>query len=256
MDVKQLAGRSHTVGRINIASELIIVIQAPIAPIVRPELFQVVDISAFDVKNFTEQTLLCHIQRGQLEKVVHTVLQLYTVFTGLFCRIDQCPDFIKRHGSRHFDSYMFAVLHRIDTHFGMMFPVCYDINNVDIVPFTQLLPGILRVRIGSSFRQVGVGERLLCSFHQFGTQITKGIDLNTGNMRPAFNGADSAHTQTDESNANCFHFRDSQPYHILLSGRPFRSFHFNRSINFPFFGLCRGIATDKAGKEQYRYANE
>ena len=88
VNVQQLASRAQTVSGINIATELAVVIQTPVVPVIRPELFQIMYVRTFYVKHFTEKTFLNHIQSGQFEEIVNTIFKLHAVLAGLFGSID------------------------------------------------------------------------------------------------------------------------------------------------------------------------
>ena len=88
VNVQQLAGRAKAVSGINVTTEFIVIIQAPVIPIFTPELFEVMNIRTFYVQYFTEQSLLSHVQCSQFEEVIYTVFQLHTVLASLFRSID------------------------------------------------------------------------------------------------------------------------------------------------------------------------
>jgi len=82
VNVEQLASRAHAVSSVYIATVVLVVIHTPVVPIVRPEVFKVVDVSTFCVQHFTEYTLLSHVQGSQFKEVVYTVFKLHTVFAS------------------------------------------------------------------------------------------------------------------------------------------------------------------------------
>lgn len=86
------------------------------------------NIRAFYMQNFTKDPLLRHIQRSQFKEIVHAVFKLHAMFAGSFGRVDQVPDLLHRHGSRHFYCHMLAVLHRVYAHFRMVFPISRNVH--------------------------------------------------------------------------------------------------------------------------------
>lgn len=132
------------------------------------------------MEDVTEQSLLGHVQGGQFKEVVHTVFKLHAMLAGLFGRIDERPDFIQCHGGGHFDGHVLAVLHGIDTHFGMVLPVGHNIYDVNIIAVTKLFSGIFGIGVSFCLGQSGFHQCVLCAFHQFGTQVADCLDLYTG----------------------------------------------------------------------------
>ena len=111
------------------------------------------NISPFYMKHFTHNTLLYHIQSSQFKEVIDTIFKLHTMLASFFRSIDQFPYFIKSHSCRNLNRYMFAMFHRIHSHFSMMFPIRDNIHKVDIIPFTKFFPCIFLSTIRSSFGQ-------------------------------------------------------------------------------------------------------
>ncbi len=59
------------------------------------------DVGPFTMDNFTEHSLLCHVEGGYLEKVVIAVFKLHTMSAGLLRSVHQLPAFIDRECSRY-----------------------------------------------------------------------------------------------------------------------------------------------------------
>ena len=167
------------------------------------------NISALNVQNLAENSLLCHVQCCQFKEIIYTVFQLHTVFAGSFGSIYQTPNLLQCHGSGNFDSYVFAMFHSIHSHFRMVFPVSSHIHKVNIIPFTQLFPGVLITVIGHSLRQTGFLENVLGFFHTFLTYITQSLDLDTRNMCKTDNSSRTTHPQSDKSHAYRVHLGSS-----------------------------------------------
>ena len=158
VNIKQLCCRPHTVCSIHITTELLVVLQAPVPLVRTPVIPQIMDVGSFCMKNLSEEALLCHIQGGEFKEVIDTVLQLHGMLLCFLGGIDDRPDLIERHGCRHLAGHMLALFHRIDHHGGMAFPVGGDIDQIDIVTFNQLLPGIVTSAVCSRARQTGLVE--------------------------------------------------------------------------------------------------
>ena len=67
--------------RIYISPVIHIVIQTPVVPVLTPELLKVVDIRTLDMKDFSKDSLLRHIESCKFEEVIYTVLKLHTMFS-------------------------------------------------------------------------------------------------------------------------------------------------------------------------------
>ena len=98
------------------------------------------NICPFRVHNFTEKSLACHIQGHEFEKVIAAILKHHAVPPGLFRCFHKLPALIKRCCGRHFNGSVFALLHGINSHGGMPFPGCGDVDQVNVFAFTHLLP--------------------------------------------------------------------------------------------------------------------
>ena len=246
MNVEQLASRAHTVSGIYIATMILIVIHTPVVPVVWPEVFEVVDVSTFCVKHFTEYALLSHVQCSQFEEVIYTVFKLHTVFTSFFRGIDQRPDFVHGHCRRNFDGNVLAVFHGVDSHLCVMFPVSRDVNEVDIVTFAKFFPGIFATGVRSCFRQACLGQDFLCTG---GDKVAKGYDLCSGDVSEAFYCTRSTHTQANESDTYHVEFRSSQSDYVFLSGGTYRHWSLDRldGLCYCTRGASKQCKSDKQG---------
>ena len=122
--------------RIHISPMIPIIIQTPIIPIQRPKFFKIMDISTFYMENISKNSLLGHIQCRKLEKVINAIFQLNTMLSCLFRSINNIPYLFHIHSCRYFYSSMFSLLHRIDRHRSMMFPIGCNIHQINIIPLT------------------------------------------------------------------------------------------------------------------------
>ena len=144
MEIEDLSGGAHAVGRVDIATVLDIVVHAPVSLVVGPELLQIVDIATLGIEDVTEETLILHIKGGHLEEVVDAILQHHAVLAGPLGGVDEGPDVVQREGSRHFDSDVLALLHSVLRHLDVGLPIGHNVDQVDIGALDELLPRIVR----------------------------------------------------------------------------------------------------------------
>ena len=104
---------------------------------------QVVQVRAFGVYDFAEQSLLRHVQHAQLELVVAAVLEHYAVTLCLFGSVDESPAVCHGCGCRNLCSYMFALLHCIYCNIGMACPVGTYIHKVNVGLTAQGFPSVV-----------------------------------------------------------------------------------------------------------------
>lgn len=236
VDVEQLAGRAHAMCRVNVAAELFIEGHPPVVPIIRPELFEVVDISTLYSEDFPEQTVLRHIQSRHLEEVVNTVFKLHAMFACSFGSIDKCPYFIEIHCGRNFYGDMLSVLHRIYGHFGMMLPVRTDVYQVYVLAVAKLFPGIFGSGIGRDIRKTSITHNLLCPFHHFRPDIAQGGYPGARHVNIPLYCTYSPHSETDETDSHSIDRLGGETYDIFLAGRPFRDDSINGPVDFSAAG--------------------
>ena len=128
VDVKHLTIRAYTVGGIDITTELCVIVQSPVVPIVTPEVIEVMKIGSLYMYYLSEELLLSHVKGGHLKEIIDTVLQHHAMLTSALRSIDELPDLFEIHSGRHLYGYMLAVLHCIESDGHMMNPVGSDIN--------------------------------------------------------------------------------------------------------------------------------
>ena len=90
---------------------------------------------------------------------------------------DQLPAFVECNGCRNFSSHVLLVVHSVYSHRRMPFPWSTDIDEVDIISFTQSFPCFFAPRIFCSRRPLHAGYCLLRCLHLVGIFIGNGNDL-------------------------------------------------------------------------------
>src|SRR5690554_361575 len=161
VDVKHLAGGSHAVRGVDVAPVFLVVLHAPVAFVLFPEIFQHVDIGTLGIEDLSKYSLLGHVECGQFKEVVHAVFELHAVLLGAFGRIDDVPDLLQRHGGGNFAGSVLPLLHGIDQHRGVMYPVGRDIYQIDILPLAEFLPGLFAAAVCCGAGKTGLLEYLL-----------------------------------------------------------------------------------------------
>ena len=190
------------------------------------------NISSLCPDNFTEDSLLRHVQRIHLKPVVTTILQNHAMLAHLLAQVYQLPAFFQVHSRRHFDSHVLPVLQRTLRNGEMVQPIGCNIYQVDIIPLAQFFIPLL-AGIDSCFRQRSFPQQFLTCLGTLFLVIAQSHNLSARNIRKTFHGTRTAHAQTDKADTHCFHFRQSQSQYTLLTGRTFGCFHHNCSL-FPF----------------------
>jgi len=104
VNVQSLCNRAKAVSSVNVTTMFHVVAQTPsqfvfftVLPVVRPEVIQVVDVSTLSAENFTEYSVLSHVQCVHFKPVIAAVFQNHTVFTSLFRQVDQFPALFQIH---------------------------------------------------------------------------------------------------------------------------------------------------------------
>ena len=200
MDIQSLTYGAKAVCCVHITTILLVEVQAPVVVVVIPEIREVVDVSTLGVKNLAEQTLLCHIEAGELEKVVNAVLKHHTVTACAFRCVNQLPALLQRCCCGHLDSNVLAVLHSIYSDRCVVNPVGSDVDKVDIIALAELLVS-LRTYITLCFGKISLFENCLALVNIALLQVTQALNLNTLKVSETLYGTRSAHTQAHESYA-------------------------------------------------------
>jgi hypothetical protein len=124
-----------------------------------------VQIAGFAVRHFAEHALTDHVQNQHLDLAVAAVLQHDAVLPGPFGRIDQVPALIERNRCGHLDSRVMSGIHRRHGHRHMPLPGCDHVDDIDVVPLTEILEivfaGGVTSRFGLPFPSHGPGRQRL-----------------------------------------------------------------------------------------------
>ena len=237
VDVEHLSDGAEAVSGIDVATELLVIVQAPaqlvlvvLLPVVVPELRQFVAIGTLCVDDLTEETLLCHVERVQLEEVVAAVLQNHAVQALLLGEVDELPDFVHVHGRRHLDGHVLTVLQCLLGHQEVVYPVGGDVDHVDVGALAEFLIAILAI-VDVSWRHGSLLQVAVATLGAFLHMVAERLDFDAGNVGPALHGARSAHAQTDECHAHHVHLRCHQSQCGLLSGRHGRHIRHDGSVH-------------------------
>ena len=207
------------------------------------------DICALGVQDFAEEALLRHIEGIHFEEVIHAVFEHHAVTARALRGIDEVPDFVEGHCSRHLDSHMLAMLHGIEGHGGMGLPVGGDVDQVDIVAFYELAP--YRVVTGI---YVGPGsacglEVSLYATHVGSVDVAQGHDLGAGYVCEAVHGTRSAHAQADKAHAHGVERFGGIGHHVFLAGRTGRYFCCDRPAQGSVVSRTTGDNTQQADEQ-------
>ena len=216
VDVEQLAGGTEAVRGVDVAAVIPVEFQTPAVLIVVPESVEVVDIRTFDMENVPEQSLPGHVERRQLEEVVNAVFEHHAVPLRLLGGVHQLPALFERRGGGNFDSDVLAVLHGVNGHRDVQLPRGHDVHQVDVVTLAKLFPALLaavRSRLGKS----AAHENRLRAVHALGIKVAQGFDLDAVEVREAFHGPGTAHTQPDEAHTDRLHRRGFESQHRFLA---------------------------------------
>ena len=147
--VQHPASRAKAVCGIDIPTMLLVELQAPVAFVVLPEGLKIMDVSPLGTEYFAEEPLLCHVERSELEEVIHAVLKHHAVTLGALCGIDYIPGFLETGDSRHFAGDVLSLLHSIDHHRSVTSPVGRDVDEVDVGAVAERLPCFFAPRVDS-----------------------------------------------------------------------------------------------------------
>ena len=176
VDIEHLADRAQAMGRIVVSPVVDVVVHAPgFAPV--PILGQEVDVGAFHVIYFAEESMLGHVQGGHLKEVVAAVLEHHAVTAGFLAGVHQLPAIFDRHGRRDLYGDMMTVLHGIYGDRNVVQPVRRDVDQVDVIPFAQLFVGICPdISVGS--RQPGLVQNAVAVVHAVLFLVAESHDLD------------------------------------------------------------------------------
>ena len=216
MDIEYPASWAKAVRSVYVTTILLIELQAPVAFVVLPEGLEVVDVSTLSAEDITEEALLSHVERGELEEVIHAVLEHHAVTLCALSRVDDVPSFLEGRHSWYFTSDVLALLHGIDHHRGVTCPVGSDVDQVNVRAVTELLPCIFATAVGSSFGEACLLEDGLALLDTVGVKVTERLDLYALDLGEALDGTRATHTKPDEADANDGHRSMTESEYISL----------------------------------------
>ncbi len=182
---------------------------------------KVVDVSAFSVHDFTKKTLLRHIEGGHFKEIVIGVFEHHHMTAGPFGGVYQLPGLIDGEGCRNFGCHMLTLLHGIYGNGGMQIPMRGNVNQIDVVAFTNQLP-VLLARVAISLRASHALKGLPGALHTFWNHIDNGYDLSLIDIAEPANGTLTAHAKANNAHANSIDRLGPELQHMGLSGRTLR----------------------------------
>ena len=184
VDVEELADGPQSVGGVDVAAVGAVEFEAPVALVVVPEGFEVVDVGPLGLEQLAEEPVLRHVERRELEEVIDAVLEHHAVALPLLGRVDQLPALLERRGGRHLDGHMLALLHGVDRH-----------------------------RDG----EPPLRKNPLRGGHPLGVEVAQGDNPHAVQMGEALDGPRTAHAQTDEPHPHHGDGLHRQTEHRLLA---------------------------------------
>ena len=217
MDVKSLADRTESMCGIEVAAIFLIELQPPVFPVSLPERIQIVVVGAFGMDDFTENTLLSHGESRELEEIVAAVLKNHAVPAGTLGSVHQIPASLQGFGRRNLDGYMLAVLHGIQGHGNVVYPVGADVNEIHVGVFAErLIRGFLSaVHIGGKALSLKILQALLGTV---GFYVTDGGHMAAGHEGETLDGIAAAHSQSYHADAHILNGVGGKLKHVRLTG--------------------------------------
>ena len=226
MYVQSLCHRAQSVSGIYVTTVLLVVLHAPsqlvgvatigVLPICLPEGHQVVDVGTLCADDFSEHSLLCHVQSIQFIPVIAAVLQYHAMLTCLLREVDQLPALLQIHGAGHLYGCVLPILHGTYSHGEVVVPVGGHIHQVDVRTLAQFLISLLSaVDVGrwkSGITQIFLTCLCPCLYI-----VTQGHNLYSGDMTEASHGSWSTHAKSHESYPYGGHLGSRQSQYVLLS---------------------------------------
>ena len=111
------------------------------------------------------------------------------------------------------------MFHGIDGDRRVQLPVGADIDQIDILTFTNLFPQLLLPAVGSRLGKSGIGQNLLRTIDVGGNQIAQSNDFDSVDLRIALDCAAAARPQADKGHAHRVNRITPQLQYILLACR-------------------------------------
>ena len=262
--VQTLCNRAESVCSIEVAAIFHVVSHAPtqffrlgivgIVPICAPELVEVVNVSAFSTKHFTENTVLRHVEGVEFVVVVAAVFEDHAVLARFLREVDQLPALIEVHSRGNFDRGVFSVFESTLGYGEMVVPIRGNIDEIYVRTGTNCFVALCAVvNVGRS--ETFLAEFLLALLCSFAFVVAECHNLHTGDVGETDYCPGAAHAETYKGHTYRFHLGDSETENVLLSGSTLRSCgHDGALIPVPVAGLriLGGGLSRCARKEQSR----
>ena len=197
----------------------LVVFHAPIVVIFGPIGFEAMQVSALDVHQFSEDTVLRHVERRHLEEVIDAVLEHHAVELCALGSIDHIPDFLHCQGRRHLASDVLAMLHGIKHHRGMVNPVGADINKVNVRTFANCFPRIFATGVSISFRHAYCTQETLTRVGTLLMQVAECLDFHARKVSITIDSVFTTHAEANETDTDGVYRWETKSEHVFLSGR-------------------------------------
>ena len=198
MDVQRLADGAEAVCGVDVAGVAFVEVEAPVALITRPVLFEAVDIAALRMNDFSEKTLLRHVEGREFEEVVHAVLDHHAVAACPFGGVDQLPALGDALRGGNFQGDVLAVFHGIDGHRDVLQPRGDDVHQVEVVALAELFPALLAaVFIGPGHARLF--EYPLVLLDPLGVKVAQRPYFHVVDESQPGDGAGTPHAQSDDA---------------------------------------------------------
>ena len=151
------------------------------------------NISTLSMEQFTENSVLCHIQSIHFKPVVATVLKNHTMFASLLNQVDKIPALFNIHSRRYFNSRILSILHSKLSHGEMVIPVSCNINKINIGAFAKFLITFC-TKIDGRWRKICFFKIFLATFCALLFIVAQCNNFYTRNICPACNSTRSTHS--------------------------------------------------------------
>ena len=265
VNVEALCHRAEAVRGVNVATVLHVVLHAPaefvgvvggVAPIVAPEVVEVVDIGAFCADHFAEHAGLRHFEGVEFVVVVAAVFENHAVLAGLFREVNQIPALFEVHGRGHFDGRVLAVFEGALGNGEVVVPVGSHVNEVDVGALAKFFVAVF-AEIDVSGRQVCFFKITLAGFCATFFIVAKGNDLHAGNVAETVHGTGTAHAEAYESHAHRLDFRSGEAEHMLLTCRAFGSFcHDGTFVPMPLRRRRQRLSLHRDARAEHQHGKQ
>ena len=197
-----------------------------------PVFCKIMNISALNVVDLSKKSLLRHVQGCHLEEIVAAVLEHHAVAAGLLAGVDDLPALVDAHRSRDFDGGMFAVVHRVDSHWHMVQPVGRDVDKVQILHLAKLSVGFFPDETLSR-RKTGRGQDGIADVHPGRIQIAEGNDFHIVQKGESLDSRSASSADPDKTHTDSVDRVTGHAEGRFLSRLPCRCFKDDDSVFHP-----------------------